>query len=200
VKAFFKTRKFWIIFGGTLIVLVGPHLFSDVWLKIKTSSSIRKDFLTESKNLQDPFSLLGLSTTAETADSCYLSDAKHFSSYYFCTTNSYAPYPTRTMNTEEIATYKKNAPVLVKLLLANGWTHDNDTEYANSSDKLLNVAYHKNIGAVSCNLRMSSSTFGGYSTTTPDTDTIVFINQFSCQSSVSVPDLNLVQKHHVIGP
>lgn len=194
------SKRIWflVLTGIFLLFLFVWHLVSGPTAEGLFTGDIRKALAHENSLLQNPPALLGISSGNELRTSCAKDASFYYQTRYSCSHWRYTPYPSRGVNAEELATYQKNAPKLLELLRANGWSYDNETEYKNSVDKIANVAWHKNIGSASCNLEITvSNNFNGGEYGKAQLSSEISVNFYSCSAKEYMPDINFQQKEYV---
>jgi len=195
-----KKRLYVVIILALVLIGFGLwHMNTTALAEHVYSRNVKSAYLAEEKNLDNPVILLGISgANTGLQDQCFPDRVTHVSAVYGCTYERVYAYNPKTVTPDELATYVANTPKLLQLLRSNGWTADNLTEYHYSGDYLSNVSYHKNIGAISCNLKVNvSDNFQG--TALPSLKSKIYLNEFWCTKLVSVPDINPHNKVTSIG-
>jgi hypothetical protein len=137
-----------------------------------------------------PISSLGVIDTPTKTFQCIEDHTTYLATYYVCLDSYSYPYNFNPISTTAQASYPVNAAKFDTLLKKNGWVnnrpHDDTTTVAGSDPYLTQnagvgaeVPFHKNVGAVSCNLEVD------FNSLSDEADPgSINVNQFSCQQSV----------------
>lgn len=156
----------------------------------------------ESTALDSAINTLGIEQNPEVISSCTISNTTHWTSTQRCATYSTYTYNDQPLSAEKQATYSQHAAKLDALLAARGWTPDRPQDtiktLASSNPYLASnggtggqVPFHKNIGAISCNLEID---YNGLDSTTGPSPGALNVNQFSCQEEFSYTQFHLLTR------
>lgn len=184
-----------------LVVLLGLLTWFSAALPYIAASKQDAAFKTENAAIESALNDLTQST-AKVRRSCDVYDQGYWRSEALCSTD--AVYDYRGDNEGQPggrAAIIKHAAALEAILKARGWTNDRPQDPNQTIEATLptedgfpyrtnSLPMHKNIGTVSCNVRIDASG----SVKSP----VVNVNGFGCSQKVIFYFPHLVRRHHVL--
>ena len=194
LKKFDFYRPLPIIISIFAVVLV-LHFDATLLASTLYSRKIDSTFFNEDKTLGSPVVMLGLGIASDQpVTQCLAEQDWIFKTKFICTRMLAYNSNGGTVSAKTLEAYKLHTVAVVAALNKNGWTYDNKTEYENSTDQISNVAYHKNIGSISCNFKVSASD-NDYAAK-PSLKSRIFVNQYLCQDHITLPTINFYSKKY----
>jgi hypothetical protein len=155
-----------------------------------STGHLQQLFKQQSAIFTGPITSLGITGQPTRTFQCLDDHTTHLATYYVCLESYAYPNNTAPISTTALASYPANASTFDTLLKQNGWLNDRPrdpvTTLVDSNPYLAQnggvgaeVPFHKNVGAVSCNLEV---TFNSLSDDTSPGS--IDATEFSCQQTV----------------
>jgi hypothetical protein len=183
-----------IIIVLSLIIILAVYYYLGQFLVDNplSTAKVKTTFNQQSSILSTPIQSLGIVGNANANLQCVTDHETSWATYVTCIDAAHYPYTTNPITSYYQTNFPANAAKFDTLLKQNGWVnnrpHDAVTTIAASNPYLATnagvgaeVPFHKNIGAVSCNLEVSFSSL--FESIGPGS---IDVNQFSCQQTIQL--------------
>jgi hypothetical protein len=174
-----------------VVLIVVFYVLSPLVVQEVSTGHLRSVFAQQDAIFAEPIASLGITGQPSTDLQCIDELHTHWQTQVICQDFASYPYVSSSISQTASNAYPKNAAKFDELLKQNGWVpdrpHDPIVSLAASNPSLPqngglggSVPFHKNIGAISCNLEID---FQGLSE--PIDPGSINVNDFGCQQTIT---------------
>jgi hypothetical protein len=182
--------------GITLCIVVLLFVLYEIFPLVVTqvaTGHLKSVFMQQSELLEKPISSLGIVGQPKVTLQCIDELHTHWQTQLICENFTSYPYNATPISQAAKNTYATNAAKLDQLLKQNGWVNDRPHDqitslvasnpYAPQNGGLGgDIPFHKNIGAISCNLEIDFEGLSHADTVDPGS---ISVNDFGCQQTIT---------------
>lgn len=179
---------------AAVLVLLIAYFLSPILVGRLATSHLRNVFAEQSKLLSDPIVSLGVTGEPNTHFQCIDERHTHWQTEVICENFAVYGYNQSPISVTAKNNYAHNAAKFDQLLKENGWANDRPQDSVTSlagsnpyssqnGGRGGSVPFHKNIGSISCNLKIDFNPLNDPSN--PVAPGAINVNEFSCSQNVT---------------
>lgn len=177
-----------VVTALTIVYLLSPILFGRL-----ATAHLRSVFAEQSKLMSGPIASLGVTGEPSTRFQCLDEQHTHWQTEVICQNFAVYNYNESPISAAAKNNYPSNAAKFDQLLKENGWVNDRPqdpvTTLAGSNPYSPqnagqggSVPFHKNIGSISCNLKINFNPLNDPNN--PAAPGAINVNEFSCSQNI----------------